>query len=124
MKIKIDNKEIIVKDNKKNIVEIAQENGISILAPCFRNKKKHGCCNVCVVEADGEQKYACNLKPKDGMDITYDRLDLEDLRKERLKKYTEAIQSGDTSGNTCGGNSSCGDSSSQGLKTLNSSCCG
>jgi len=39
MKIKIDGNEIMVSDINKNIVEIAEENGITITAPCFRNKK-------------------------------------------------------------------------------------
>ena len=127
MNIKIDDKIIQVNDPSKNIVEIAEENGITITAPCFRNKKKHGCCNVCVVEADGKQAYACNLKAKDGMEIIYNREDLSQLRKERLDQYAEAIKSGDTSQNTCGGtdprtfstSASCGCSS--GSKT---SCCG
>lgn len=97
MNIKIDDKTIQVNDPSKNIVEIAEENGITITAPCFRNKKKHGCCNVCVVEADGKQAYACNLKAKDGMEIIYNREDLSQLRKEQLDRYAEAIKSGDTS---------------------------
>ncbi|MBK5243272.1 2Fe-2S iron-sulfur cluster-binding protein [Clostridium sp.] len=103
MKIKIDEKEIIVKDTTKNIVEIAEDNGITITAPCFRNKKKNGCCNVCVIEIDGVQKYACGTKPQDGMNIVYNRDDLILLRKERLEKFSQAIKSGDTSNNKCGG---------------------
>ncbi|MCT4618259.1 MAG: 2Fe-2S iron-sulfur cluster-binding protein [Marinisporobacter sp.] len=121
MQIKIDGKEIMVTDPNKNIVEIGEENGITITAPCFRNKKKHGCCNACVIEIDGVQKYACGTKPQDGINITYNREDLTAIRKERLEKYAQAIQSGDTSSNKCSGtdpqnpsvsNSSCGCSGS------------
>ncbi len=94
MIIKIDGKEIIVKDEEKNIVQIAEENGIIITAPCFRNKKKHGCCNACVIEVDSVQKYAYGTKPQDGMNIIYDRKDLDKLRKERLNEYVETIKSG------------------------------
>jgi predicted molibdopterin-dependent oxidoreductase YjgC len=116
MKIKIDEKEILVKDTNKNIVEIAEENGITITAPCFRNKKKHGCCNACVIEVDGVQKYACGTKPQDGMNITYNREDLATLRKERLEKYAQSVKSGDASSNKCGG------TDPQNLSTSNSSC--
>lgn len=116
MKIKIDAKEILVKDANKNIVEVAAENGITITAPCFRNKRKHGCCGACVVEIGGVQKYACGTKPQDGMNIIYDREDLANLRKERLNKYAQAIKSGDANSNKC-----CG-SDPQNPSTSNSSC--
>lgn len=131
MKIKIDGKEIVVKDPNKTLVDIGDENGVTILAPCHRNKKKHGCCNVCVVEIDGKQEYACNKKPQDGMDIIYNREDLDTLRKERLAKYTDAIKSGDTSSNSCGGtdpansdsiSSSCGTSAGSSCGCSSSSC--
>lgn len=99
MKIKIDEKDIIVTDKNKNIVEIAEANGITITAPCYRNKKKNGCCKACIIETDGIQKYACGTKPQDGMNITYNREDLTILRKDRLEKYAQAIKNGDTSSN-------------------------
>lgn len=109
MKIKIDGKEIIVKDPSKNIVEIADENGIKITAPCFRSEKKYGCCNACVIEADGAQKYACGTRPAEGMNIIYQRDDLAQLRKERREKYAKGIKSGDYKANSCscGGASGC-----------------
>jgi len=103
MKIKVDGKDIIVTDTNKNIVEIAEANGITITAPCFRNKKKNGCCKACVIEIDGIQKYACGTKPQDGMNITYKRDDLTILRKERLEKYAQAIKNADASSNKCCG---------------------
>jgi len=121
MKIKIDGKEMIVTDPNKNIVEIGDDNGVKISAPCFRSKKKHGCCNACVVEVDGIQKYACGTKPHDGMNIIYNREDLEGLRKERLDQYAQAIKSDDIGSNACCGtdpnnpftvDSSCGCSAS------------
>lgn len=62
MKIKIDGKEMIVTDPSKNIVEIGDENGVKITAPCLRSKKKFGCCNACVIEVDGVQKYVQAIK--------------------------------------------------------------
>ncbi|MCH4888381.1 2Fe-2S iron-sulfur cluster binding domain-containing protein [Acidaminobacter sp. JC074] len=102
MKIKIDGKDIQVEDANKNIVEIADEHGITITAPCFRNKKRSGCCKACLIEVDGQKKYACGTKPEEGMEIVYQREDLSAVRKERLKLYADNIKNGNSSSNTCG----------------------
>jgi NADH dehydrogenase/NADH:ubiquinone oxidoreductase subunit G len=122
MKINIDGKEILVEDSSKNIVEIADDNGISIMAPCFRNGRKGGCCNVCLLEIDGEEAYACGTKAKDGMDIVYDRDDLKVLRKERLANYVKNIQNGDITSNSCCGPDSDTESGTCGCS--DTSCCG
>ncbi len=106
MIIYIDEKEILVSDPNKNIVEIGDENGMHIMAPCFRSIKKFGCCKTCVIEIDGIQKFACGTKPKDGMKITYDREDLVNLRKERISEYAQVIENGGKSTNDCCGNDS------------------
>jgi predicted molibdopterin-dependent oxidoreductase YjgC len=121
MFIKIDEKEIHVTDTSKNIIEIAEENGIIITAPCFRNKREGGCCKACVIEVDGVQKYACGTNAREGMNITYNRDDLASLRNERLREYAQAIKSDNAGSNKCCGsdlnnpfkqNSSCGCSGS------------
>lgn len=113
MKIKIDGKEITVTSPEKNIVEVAHENGITITAPCFRNKRKQGCCKACVVEINGSKQYACGTKPEDGMEIIYHRKDLESIRKERLEKYAEGVKQKHNSNECCGSsNGSCGCSGS------------
>ncbi|MDD2371445.1 MAG: (2Fe-2S)-binding protein [Firmicutes bacterium] len=103
MIIYIDEKEIIVSDSSKNIVEIGDENGLHIMAPCFRSIKKFGCCKTCVIEIDGKQKFACGTKPIDGMKIIYDREDLVNLRKERISEYAQVIENGGKVTNTCCG---------------------
>jgi NADH dehydrogenase/NADH:ubiquinone oxidoreductase subunit G len=122
MKINIDGQEILVEDSSKNIVEIADDNGISIMAPCFRNGRKGGCCKVCLVEIDGEEAYACGTKAKDGMDIVYDRDDLKVLRKERLANYVKNIQNGYIARNSCCGPDSDTENGSCGCS--DTSCCG
>lgn len=102
MKIIFDGKEMKVVDASNNIVEIAEKNGVYLPAPCFRHKKAHGCCQGCLIIADGEEKYACATNPKDGMNIIYGRSDLAEKRKERIKAYSAAIKSGETHKNTCG----------------------
>lgn len=116
MKIKIDGQEMNVSDSTMNIVEIADHHGMTIIAPCFRNKKSHGCCKACVIEADGDIKYACGTKPYEGMEIVYDREDLADLRRQRLNTYGDALKTGDVSKNTCG--------SQDPVKLETRSCCG
>ena len=95
MKITIDNQEIKVNKIEDNIVDIAQENGINIVAPCYRNKNKGGCCKACVIEVDGKEQYACGTKPFDGMNITYNREDLEELRRKRRKEYALMLKNKD-----------------------------
>ena len=92
--ITIDGKSIDVNPEDKNIVAIASRSKIGIPAPCYLAKRKNGCCNACVIEVDGEQKYACSTSPKDGMNITVNRDDLKSLRKQRLLKYNEGIKNG------------------------------
>lgn len=103
MKITIDNKEINVKDSKKNIVEIAEDHGIAIVAPCFRNKRKGGCCKACIIEIDGAKKFACGTKPKDGMNIIYKRTDLKELRDKAIQEYLKVLNENKSS--SCGCNS-------------------
>lgn len=91
-KITIDGIELDINDPSKNLVEIAKEAKITIPAPCYHAKRKHGCCKACVVEADGEQTYACGTKAKDGMNVIVNRDDLKALRKERLRAYKKGIE--------------------------------
>lgn len=94
MKVTIDGKEVIVNDSAKNIVDVADDNNISIPAPCYRVKKKHGPCSGCVIKVNGELKYACATKPTEGMKIIINTQELKGLRKERLLKYKSNIDTG------------------------------
>jgi len=103
MKIKIDGKDIGIdlKDQNKNIVDIADDNGISIVAPCYRNNHKYGCCNACLILVDGDKKYACATKPYDGMEIIYKSKELSAERKVKRKIYADAIKSGKHNNSSC-----------------------
>ncbi len=72
-----------------NLVEAMDEKGVHIIAPCFRNGRKNGCCKVCIVEMNGKKSFACGLTPKEGMNIIYNRQDLKEERKIAAKKYAE-----------------------------------
>lgn len=88
MNLYFDDLELTKIDESKTLLEIAKEHGIFISAPCFYNQRSHGCCNSCIVIANGEQVRACEIKPEDGMTIIYDRDDLIELRANNLAKYT------------------------------------
>ena len=114
MKIKIDSREIDVSNSDHNIVQIADANGISIPAPCFRQQMQQGCCKGCAIMVDGVLDYACGVKPKEGMQILIDTPELKTLRAKNINAYIESTEHGDNSscGCDCSCNSDCGDSDS------------
>ncbi|SKA74595.1 2Fe-2S iron-sulfur cluster-binding protein [Desulfobaculum bizertense] len=87
MYVMIDGKRFEFIDSSLNIVEVAKQGGLSLLAPCYRAKRKKGCCKACVVEINGQQRYACATTAENGMEIVADRPDLHALRRERLAEY-------------------------------------
>lgn len=95
MHIKIDGRSIEVINLNQTIVDIAASNGIGIPAPCYKAKRKYGCCNGCAVLVNGELKYACTVRPTRDMDIKVNTEALKALRRENLMKYKEAIKKGE-----------------------------
>jgi len=119
MNITIDGQVIEVTPSDKNIVDVASRAKIAIPAACYRAKRSKGCCSACVVDIDGEQKFACSTVPQDGMNIVVDRTDLKAIRKQNLLEYKEGIKSG----NLCEcsvSSSGCCESSSTQLQPLES----
>jgi len=105
--ITIDGQIINILPTDKNIVDVTTRNKIPLPAPCYHAKRSKGCCNACVVEIGGDQKFACSTTPEQGMNITIDRPDLDMLRKERLKKYSEGIKSDTPCGCSCSDSDCC-----------------
>lgn len=89
MKIYIDGTETEVLNSDKNIVDTAARMGIGIPAPCYKNGRNGGCCEVCVVEINGKQAYACCTRPAEGMSVIVKRDDLIAIRKERIAYYVQ-----------------------------------
>ena len=89
MKIFFDDKEFAVENENDNIVQIAQNHGVMIPAPCFRNSRINGCCKSCLILVNGNETYACVTKPVDGMKVTYNTPELIVKRDERLKAYSK-----------------------------------
>ncbi|MCI5221804.1 MAG: hypothetical protein D3924_03810 [Candidatus Electrothrix sp. AR4] len=94
MSVTIDGQVIEVAPGDKNIVDVASRMKIAIPAACYRAQRRQGCCHGCLVEIDGEQKFACATVPEDGMNIVVDREDLKAIRKQNLLAYKEGIKSG------------------------------
>lgn len=107
--VTIDGQVVEVTPFDNNILDIASRAEIRIPAPCYRDQRSKGCCNACVVEIDGQQKFACSTIPHNGMNIVVDRADLKAIRKQRLLEYKEGIKAGNpcdcsspSSGDCCG----------------------
>lgn len=107
MNITIDGKSIEILPADKNIVDTADRAGIGIPAPCYRATERKSCCQGCVVEINGEQKYACCTAPVDGMVIILNRPDLKELRKERLLNYQQGIATDNPCQCDCSCDSNC-----------------
>ena len=89
MRIIIDEQEIEVSPEDRNVIDTAHRAKINIPALCYRFKINKECCQACVVEINDRQEYACGTKPVDGMSIIFNRIDLNIIRIERIKKYQE-----------------------------------
>ena len=87
MNITIDGNQVEVSPEDKNIVDVAGRLKIALSHLCYSSNRSEGCCQGCVVEIDGENKYACVTKPLDGMAIIVNRDDLNRIRKENVKEY-------------------------------------
>ena len=107
MNIKIDGQNIEVVSSDKNIVDVADRVKIGIAAPCYRAQQSKGCCNSCIVEVNGEQKFACATAPEEGMNIILNRDDLKDIRKKRLLEYQKAIKDRNSCNCDCSGTRDC-----------------
>ncbi len=105
--ITIDGQLVEVSQDDKNIVEVASRAKIAIPAACYHAQRKKGCCHGCVVEIDGEQKFACATVPTNGMNVIVNREDLKAIRKKNLLEYSEGVKSGDFCKCSVTGSSDC-----------------
>lgn len=106
MSITIDGQIFEIKNSDKNIVDLADRIGIALPAPCYRNNRKNGCCNSCVVEVDGKEQFACVTIPVNNMNININRDDLKEIRKTRLLEYQQALKDGKQLNSKCSCNCS------------------
>jgi len=79
--IKIDGKEIMVKEGQ-TIVEAAAENGIYIPTLChMKGVIPSGSCRICNVKVNGRFMTACTTKVHDGFEIENNTDEIRELRK-------------------------------------------
>jgi NADH-quinone oxidoreductase subunit G len=91
-------------ENARNVLEVAQQNGIEIPNLCYcENLSIYGGCRMCVVENEkGAIEASCTMRPKDGMIIKtntaklrkYRRMILELLLASHRVECTTCDQSG------------------------------
>ena len=85
--VTLDGQRVAYTQADTTLVELARRFDISLAAPCHDAEQRFGCCNACVIEVDGRQRFACTTAPADGMDIVVSREDLVALRRERFESY-------------------------------------
>jgi NADH-quinone oxidoreductase subunit G len=70
------------------VLNIARANDIFIPAICYLNRCSPTlACRICLVEADGKQVFACNAKPKEGMQIVTNSEEIKTERKAIMQAY-------------------------------------
>ena len=81
VKFQIDGKECSA-DEGDNLISAAKKNGIYIPVLCYMEGHQClGTCRVCTVKINGRMMAACTLNVQEGMVLTVDTLELQDLRK-------------------------------------------
>lgn len=82
---KIDGRECTAEDGR-NLIEAAAENGIYIPTLCYlKGASCLGTCRICMVRIKGRDLAGCALQVFEGMEVTFDTPDLNDLRKAMLE---------------------------------------
>lgn len=83
----IDGKQVKAKADD-TILNVARANGIFVPAICYLTRCSPTlACRLCLVEADGKQVYACNAKPKEGMEVTVTTENIEKERRAIMEVY-------------------------------------
>ncbi|HQQ66777.1 MAG TPA: 2Fe-2S iron-sulfur cluster-binding protein, partial [Thermotogota bacterium] len=106
MKIIVNGKETIIKDNERNMLEALQHIGIEIPNLCYLSEAStFGACRMCLVEVDGKDIVtSCTLSPREGMRIRTNTPEIYELRRGILELIL-ASHDGDCP--TCERNGSC-----------------
>ena len=106
MKIIVNGKETIIRDNERNMLEALQHIGIEIPNLCYLSEAStFGACRMCLVEVDGKDVVtSCTLSPREGMRIRTNTPEIYELRRGILELIL-ASHDGDCP--TCERNGSC-----------------
>ncbi len=75
-------------NDSDTVLNIARANGIFIPAICYLSRCSPTlACRICLVEADGKQVFACNAKPKEGMQIVTNSEEVKSERQAIMQVY-------------------------------------
>lgn len=106
MKIYVDGKEVIIRDDERNLLEALRNVGIEIPNLCYLSETSvYGACRLCLVEVDGKSIVtSCNLKPYEGMVVRTNTPEIYEIRKGILELL---LASHNRDCTTCERNGSC-----------------
>ncbi|MEN2983957.1 MAG: [Fe-Fe] hydrogenase large subunit C-terminal domain-containing protein [Dictyoglomaceae bacterium] len=106
MKIYVDGKEVIIRDDERNLLEALKNVGIEIPNLCYLSETSiYGACRLCLVEVDGKNIVtSCNLKPYEGIVIRTNTPEIYEIRKGILELL---LASHNRDCTTCERNGSC-----------------
>jgi len=78
----------LIGDDSETILNIARAQDIFIPAICYLNRCSASlACRLCLVEADGKQVFACNAKPKEGMNVLTNTEEVKAERRAIMEVY-------------------------------------
>lgn len=83
MRIHVDNREIEINGNERNLLEALKNVGIEIPNLCYLSEVSlYGACRMCLVEVEGEGiAPSCVLKPREGMRIKINTPEIYKIRR-------------------------------------------
>lgn len=83
MKVFVNDREIELKNDSKNLLEALREVGIEIPNLCYLSETSiYGACRMCLVEIDGKEIVtSCTTKPREGMRIKTNTPQIHELRR-------------------------------------------
>lgn len=82
MKVFVNDRQVELKDDSRNLLEALKEVGIEIPNLCYLSETSvYGACRMCLVEIDGNIVTSCTVKPKEGMRIKTNTPQIYELRR-------------------------------------------
>jgi iron-hydrogenase subunit alpha len=82
VKIIVNGKETIIKDDSRNLLEALRDIGIEIPNLCYLSETSiYGACRMCLVEIDGQIMTSCSIKPYEGMNVRTHTPEIYEMRR-------------------------------------------
>jgi len=106
MRVYVNGREVLLRDDSKNLLEALKEAGIEIPNLCYLSETSvYGACRMCLVEIDGKDIVtSCTTKPREGMSIRTNTPQIYEMRRGILELI---LASHNRDCTTCDRNGSC-----------------